>query len=262
MQDQRRHPDRGQDRPDVDLGVHPREGERGLRARALDEVRGPEPHEPLVVGGARSADRAAHRTAPALLDLPERGGQILGGLAPRVVGGSLPARVAAVHDERRCSLRVGGGEQRAHRAALRDAEQRRPLGVDRVQHRSDVVHPLLEGGQLPLGNPIGKTRASLVEQDQTGEGREPRQEPRVGRFLPVQFDVREPAGHVHEIARTGPDHLIGDVRITAPGVPRLRSSHPVAPGGSAYIHGSIDADACMGGASRREPGLLRRGARA
>ena len=203
----------------------------GLRARALHEVRGPEPHEALVVRGARSASSATHRSAPALLDLPERGGQVLIGLAPRIVGRSLPARVTAVHDERHRALGVGGGEQRAHRAALRDAEERRALRADGVQHRPDVVHPLLEGGQLLIGNPIGKARASLVEQDQTGEGCEPREEPRVGRFLPVQSDVRDPAGHVDEIERTVPDHLIGDMRIAAPGEPRLRSLHPAPLGG-------------------------------
>ncbi len=225
LQDERGNPDRGQDGPDVDLGVHPDQAQRRLRTRALHEVRRPEPHEALIAHGARGAGRAAHRSAPVLLDLPEERGQILIGLAPRVVGRALPARVAPVHDERHRPVGVGGGEQGAHRPALGDAEERRALRADGVQHRADVVHPQLERRQLPVGNAIGQTRASLVEQDQPGERREPREEPRVRRFLPVQSDVGDPAGDVDQIERAVPDDLIRDVGIAALGEPRLRPLH-------------------------------------
>jgi hypothetical protein len=98
-----------------------------MGARALHEIRSPELHEALIVDGVGSASSATHRSAPVLLDLPEKGSQVLIGLAPRIVRRSLPARVAPVHDESHRAVGVGGGKQPEHRAALRDAEERRAL---------------------------------------------------------------------------------------------------------------------------------------
>ena len=43
---------------------------------------------------------------------------------------------------------MGRGEQAAHRPALGDAEQHGVTRSDRVEHGANVVHALLERGQI------------------------------------------------------------------------------------------------------------------
>ena len=47
---------------------------------------------------------------------------------------------------------MGRGEEAAHRAALRDAEQHGAPRADGVEHRAHVVHPLLERRQRVTGS--------------------------------------------------------------------------------------------------------------
>ena len=72
-----------------------------------------------------------------------------------------------MQDQRAGALEVGGGEQGAHRATLGGPPQRRPLQTSGVHDGSDVVHPLLKGGQPVRWYPVGRAGAALVEQDQS-----------------------------------------------------------------------------------------------
>src|SRR5206468_5111987 len=55
--------------------------------------------------------------------------------------------VAAVDDDPQRPLGVGRGEKARHHAALGNAHNRGLLRADRVEHRADVVHALLERRQ-------------------------------------------------------------------------------------------------------------------
>lgn len=84
------------------------------------------------------------------------------------------------------------GEQRRKTATLGQAEERRPLRTDRVKHREHVVDLLFEGRKVRRS--VRKPRAAHVEDDQTGERREPAQESFERRFFPLMLDVAEGAG--------------------------------------------------------------------
>ena len=112
--------------------------------------------------------------------------------------------------------RIGGCEQAAHRPALRHAEQHRAPGARRAQHGPDVLHPLSERGQI--GDPVRKAGAALVEQDEPGEPGQAPKEARERRLVPEVLEMGNPAHDEHEIDRTAPEHLIGDVDVPAVGI--------------------------------------------
>src|SRR5262249_48714601 len=122
-------------------------------------------------------------------------------------------------DQRGRPLGVRRGEENAHVSTLGVAEQRGTLRTDRLEHGADVVHALLEGRQLVVGDAVGESCAALVEEDEAREGGEALEEVRHRRLLPHQLDVRDPARNVDEVARPLARHLIGDVEIAAPRVP-------------------------------------------
>ena len=100
-------------------------------------------------------------------------------------------------------------------------EQRSALGADRLEDRADVVHPLLEGRQLGVGDAVGEPRAALVEEDEAREGGEALEEVHHRRLLPHHLDVRDPARHIDEVARTVARDLVRDVEVPAARVARL-----------------------------------------
>ena len=118
------------------------------------------------------------------------------------------------------AIRVCGREAHAHRAALGDTEEVRPLDAARIHHGPDVVHPL---GERDIAcDRIGQAGAALVEHREPRERGEPMQVSREIGPLPGGFDVRDEAGNRHEIRRPLTDHLEGDVESGALRVPRLR----------------------------------------
>lgn len=95
--------------------------------------------------------------------------------------------------------------------AVRPAEEHGPLGADRVHDHADVVHHHFQRRELLRRPPVGESCSAPVHHDEPGDGFEPLQEPAVDRARPVVLDVRRIAGHVHEVDRTVPVHLVGDV---------------------------------------------------
>ena len=129
------------------------------------------------------------------------------------------------------ALGIGGGEQDAHRPALRESEQRGALRAGGVHHRADVVHAILQ--RRRRGDRVGKPRAALVEQDQPRERGELVEEARDPRVRPLQVQVRDEARHEHEVERTVADDLVGDVDLTAlrvVGLRRHRRTHDIRSG--------------------------------
>ncbi len=209
---------RRQDAAHVDLAVHEDEVARGAGTRSRTRAGRP-PAEEGGVGVRRHLAEVA-RGAPLALDLFGMGSPLCPGWRPRVVlVRVLPLRVGAVEDECPAALRIGGREEDRHRPSLRVAEERGALRARRVHHRPDVVHPRLEVGQA--GGPVGEAGTTLVEADEPRERGEPLEEVRRPGLVPVVLEVRDEAGHEHEVARALPRDLVGDVDPTALGVASL-----------------------------------------
>ncbi len=80
--------------------------------------------------------------------------------------------------------------------------------------------------------PVREAGAALVEADQPRERAEPVEEVRVARLLPVLLEVRDEAGHEHEVDRPGAGHLVGDAELAAPCVADRRARRAVCPQGA------------------------------
>ena len=174
----------------------------------------------LVVRPARDEVAEDLRIAPCLFDCLDLGQPILGARRPGVVVASDLGGIAPRQDQRVTSLRVGSGEEHAHRTTLRVPEQHGPLGADSVHDRTQVVHADLEGGEVLQWHRVGKAGPSLVERDQPREGSEPVEEARQARVFPHHLDVGDPSRHVDEIALPRAHHLVGDVDLATLGVTR------------------------------------------
>src|SRR6266480_2104905 len=90
------------------------------------------------------------------------------GRRPRIFRVPYPLCEYAIGDKSGRTLRVGSGEQYAHRATLGCAEQGCPLGAHSVHDRSNIIHSLLESGQLC--GLVRKTCPSLIKQNESREG--------------------------------------------------------------------------------------------
>ena len=221
VDDQGRDGDARQDAAHVDAAVHAGEGGRRGRARARAQVPGPPGAELLVVHDPGCELVQVHDAAPLVPDAADVAFTLLGCGRPRVVRLPQPDREAAVDDEAFGPLRVRGGEQEAHGAALGVAEDDRALGAGRVHHRSHVVHPLLERRQAVDGHPVREPGTSLVEVDDPTEGPEPLEDTGHPRLLPEKLDVGHPAVDENQVPRTGAEDLVGDLHPVARGVADL-----------------------------------------
>ena len=113
-------------------------------------------------------------------------------------------------------------EQDAHRPALGDPEERRPLGPRGVHDRPDVVDPQLQGRHL--GDGVGQPVAALVEDDQARERAEPLQEVSQRRRLPLELEVGGEAEDEDQVDRPIAHDLVGDRGIAGLGIPGLRGA--------------------------------------
>ena len=203
--------DRGQDGSHVDVEEHLEDllDHRRARGRALKT--GGVLGRLGIAGHARreELDHPLRLLPPVGRD--ELGGRLakrLCGRGPGVVGRLGGAPHGAVEHQRRDALGVGGREQDAHRAALGDPEERRPLGSGGVHDSPDVVAPLLEGGRLD--DRVGQPAAALVEDDQARERAEPLEEASHRRRLPLELEVGGEAEDENQVDRPVADDLVGD----------------------------------------------------
>jgi hypothetical protein len=74
-------------------------------------------------------------------------------------------------------------------------------------------------------NRIGPAGPALVEGQRTAEPREPANECRQRRHIPLAVDVAEPLGQQHDVHRPVANQLVRDVQAVVPRVPRLRKRH-------------------------------------
>src|SRR5271163_1155184 len=120
---------------------------------------------------------------------------------------------APEEDDVRDALGVGGGEQDAHRAALRESEEYRAPRTDFLHDRTNVVQPLLEGGNA-VGS-IGQALASLVERDHAGERRKTAQKAGISKHFMRELDMRNEAWDQDDVDGPVPHCLIGDINVAA-----------------------------------------------
>jgi hypothetical protein len=215
--------DRRQDRPHVDVQEHLEDllDHRGTGGRALHAG-----GELLRLGIVREArreelDHPLRVLSPVGDD--ELGGRLakrLRGSGPGVVGRLRGAPHGAVQHQGSHALGVSGREQHAHRAALRDPKERRPLGSGGVHHRPDVVNPELEGRHL--GDGVGQPVAALVEDDQARERGEPLEEASLRGRLPLELEVGGEAENEDQVDWPVADDLVGNRGVAGLGVPGLR----------------------------------------
>src|SRR5215470_1799147 len=117
---------------------------------------------------------------------------------------------------------MGGREHRGYARPLPPGQERGPGRSGGVHDRRDVVGPLLKG-RHPR-DPVGKTGAALVEQDQPAHGPEPVKEPGELRELPHHLQVRHPARDKDQVQLgRWASYLIRDIDVAGPGKPRLRN---------------------------------------
>ena len=81
-----------------------------------------------------------------------------------MIVGAQDAREGVAEDEPGRALRIGGGEENAHRPALRDSHQERAPRSSGVHDRYEVVHALFQRGELLHW--IRETGTAPVEEDQ------------------------------------------------------------------------------------------------
>jgi hypothetical protein len=76
-----------------------------------------------------------------------------------------------------------------HAPAFEDSADHRPLRTGGLHHRVQILHALLDRRQLIHGDAVRQTRASLVEEDHSGKGREAAKETREARLGPEVFQM-------------------------------------------------------------------------
>ncbi len=210
MHDQRGGFDRRDEVANVDVGVHAAQGARRRRARSRPQIAGPVRHELVVVDHRGCECPEIDVASPLLFDVRQPAVPCLIGRRPRVVVATSADGVRPVHDQRPGALGVQRCEHRAHRTALRHAEQHRSFAPDRVEDGAHIVGTGLDVRQGIGPDAVGESGAALVEADEPTRRRQTPQEVHHERVFPHGLDVRHPPGHVDEIELTLTDRVVSD----------------------------------------------------
>jgi hypothetical protein len=96
-----------------------------------------------------------------------------------------------------------------HRAALRDAEQRKAFEIHRVHHRLEIAHPRVDAGFGKV--PVGQPASSLVVAHELVIARELAQPVAPDRRVEVELEMIEPVGAFYQW-RSGAQRCIRDAR--------------------------------------------------
>ena len=131
-------------------------------------------------------------------------------------------REALEHDQRGGAGRMCRGEQRRCRESAVDRDEDRFTTAEIVEHRRDAVGPLLQRRQRARRDRIGRSRARLVEEDQSTKRCHRLDPPLKRRQLRKDLTVREPVRDDHDVARTFTRRAIGDAQVPVQRIARLR----------------------------------------
>ena len=225
--------------------VHQHEGERGARAApTLERCAATSAIARRRLLGAIGRGRTLAPVASTCVGVASRSSRV--GAHGYSSSGSRRLAIRPVEDERARPLGVRGGEEDAHRPALREAEQRRPLAAGGVHHRPNVVHARLEVGQSarPVGQPVPRLSKRIRRENDASRSRKCA----MRRVLPVELEVGDEPGHEHEVERALADHLVGDVDVAALRVASSQarrrhraSTSPERPSARAHLLLEVDA---------------------
>ena len=199
MEDEGRNTDGGQDVPDIDLERHFQDRPRRSRTGAESQVLAPPSLEPIVIGHAWRPYLNLSGTTPVSLHGVEIVAVLFDRGRPGVVGVTHAFGIGAVQDQCSNTLRIGRGEQHAHRSAFGDSEQGSSLGTCGIHHGTHVVHAFFQRRQLVHWNAIGESRAPFVEQDQPAERSQALEKTREIGIFPRVFEVRDEARYQNKI---------------------------------------------------------------
>jgi hypothetical protein len=130
------------------------------------------------------------------------------GELPERPAAHLVDRIGIEQDECAYTLRVRGGEQRRHSAALIRSQHGRSRSAGRLQHGPQILHPRLERGEL--GAVVGQPGTALVEQNQPKGTGEPLVKVPPLRPHPPVDEIRAVGGYEDEIDLPLPNDLIRD----------------------------------------------------
>src|SRR5262249_29612212 len=163
-------------------------------------------------------------------------------------------RKACIKHQRADTLGISSGKQQAHRAALRDPEQSRTLGADRIHDRPNVVHAVFKIGDAC--DTVRQPGTPLVEPDQTRETGQAGKKKCPARNFKIAIAVGDKTGHKDQVEGAAPRYLVGDAYVSALGVPGLRGSHLSASSGvpawwSRHSQQRITQSSCGGAAAVR-----------
>jgi hypothetical protein len=143
--------------------MSPEEGEDRARASRKPFEPCPPPFERLVVGHRRRDQRQEYAAAPSFVGDPHESFVLLRSPSPRIIVGPHDPRVGAEENERGGPIRVGSCEQGSQPASLGEAEERRALRIDGVEHREHVVYLLFQ--RRKLCRSVGEPRSPHVQDD-------------------------------------------------------------------------------------------------
>ena len=121
----------------------------------------------------------------------------------------------AVEPQGRDALRICSGEHQAHRATFRPAVDSGPFGAGRVHHGAHVTDSFFEG---LLGDTIGESLATLVEDNDSSEGGQPFAQVLKGRSFPRHLEMRECARDEDHVARPVAKDPVRDMNAVTLGV--------------------------------------------
>ena len=100
------------------------------------------------------------------------------------------------------------------RPTVRESDEQRPLASHGVQHRAEVVDPLLDRRQAVPAHAVGETRAAVVEADHPAEPAEPLGEGHHDGQPVVLLELGDERPDQHEVdAAARAEHLVGDVDV-------------------------------------------------
>jgi len=127
-----------------------------------------------------------------------------------------PASLRTPDQKRIHAIRVSGGEETRHRAALRNAEYIGAFNPDVIHHGPNIIGALFERGHSYRA--IGQTSAAFIKANEPAELAEALKEEGALRYFPIQIQVRHGARRPDNIEWSVTCNLIGDADIAAAGV--------------------------------------------
>src|SRR5262249_42890168 len=119
-----------------------------------------------------------------------------------------PASLRAPNQKRINPLRICGGEETCHRAALRNAEDICAVNSDVVHHGANVIGALLKCRHIDRA--IGQTGAAFIKANETAELAEALEEKGALRYFPIEIEMRHGAGRPNDVEWSITGDLIGN----------------------------------------------------